>query len=138
MDNVTFRGQFPEFSDIIKYSDAALTFWISVASAYVDPNKWQTLTDTGTSLALAHFLVLAARNQTGNPGQGTGLANSQSAGDVSVGYDTGSTTEEKGGMWNLTNYGQQYLRMARLIGGVAVQVPASLPSDGSAWPQSLM
>ncbi len=118
MDNSSFRQNYPEFADTTKYPDAMLTYWTTVADIYVDTAKWDTLSDIGLSLALAHFLVLASGNQS-LPGSGAGLVNSQAAGPVSVGFDTQATTEERGGNWNLTVYGTQFLRMARLIGGAA-------------------
>ncbi len=123
MDNATFRQNFPEFNSSSDYSDPMLTFWSSVAGAYVDKTRWQGLYDVGMSLALAHHLVLAKNNKIGGqPGNNTGLINSQSVGDVSASFDTNNTTEERGGQWNLTTYGQQFLRMARLVGGCAVQI----------------
>jgi len=121
MDIATFRTNFTEFTDETKYPDAMLTFWMTVAGVYVSATKWAELYDIGMSLALAHYLVIAGNNAS-SPGSGTGLINSQSVGDVSAGYDTSSTIEDGAGNWNLTNYGQQFIRMARLVGGCAVQL----------------
>jgi len=121
MDKAAFRLAFPEFQDEDVYSDDVMTFWESMAGAYVSEVKWGTLYVQGMSLVLAHFLVLAKNNQS-TPGGGTGLVSNQSVGDVSVGFDTTTTAEERAGQWNLTNYGQQYIRMARMISGGAMQL----------------
>jgi len=122
MDKEAFRKNFPEFASKVDYPDTVMTFWESVAGAYVSEVKWTTLYTQGMSLVLAHFITLAKNNQAGAPGQGSGLISNQSVGDVSAGFDTSSTIEDKAGQWNLTTYGQQYIRMARMIGGCAVQL----------------
>jgi hypothetical protein len=120
MDKGAFRKAFPEFSDVTEYPESVMNFWESVASAYVSENKWGTLYVQGMSLVLAHLLTLAKNNQSGQ--QGAGPISNQSVGDVSVGFDTSSTAEDRAGQWNLTTYGKQYIRLARMIGGVAMQI----------------
>jgi hypothetical protein len=121
-DKAAFRGAFPEFTSTVDYPDAMLTFQLLVAGAYVSEDKWSELYTVGMSLCLAHHLVLAKGNQSGTPGSGTGLVSGQSVGDISASFDTSSTSEERGGQWNLTTYGQQFTRMARLVGGCAIQI----------------
>jgi hypothetical protein len=119
MDIATFRQSFPEFADASAFPDPMITFWISVSGNFVDQTIWQDSYDYGMSLVLAHHLAIAAKNQKGNPGNAAGLVNNKSVGDVSVAFDTQATAEEGAGFWNLTAYGQQYLRMARFMGGCA-------------------
>lgn len=121
LDNATFRTTFPEFTDVTKYPDAMLTFWMTFSKNFVDAVKWGDAYDAGLSLVLAHHLVNAFNNQS-DPGSGSRLSSGESAGDVSISYDTTNMIEEGGGHWNATSYGKQYLRMARFLGGCARQV----------------
>lgn len=122
INKTAFRTAFPEFASLTDYPDTVMEFWESMASAYVSEVKWSALYTVGMSLVLAHFLTIAKGNKS-DPGAGNGgLISNQSVGDVSAGFDTTSTIEAGVGQWNLTTYGQQYTRMARLIGGVAMQL----------------
>ena len=121
LDNATFRQTFPEFADATKYPDAQLTFWLTFSANFVNAAKWGDAYDAGLSLVLAHHLVISGNNQA-SPGGGSTLSSGESAGDVSISYDTANMIEEKGGHWNTTSYGRQYLRMARFMGGCARQV----------------
>lgn len=118
--NDTFRTNLPEFEDSSKYPDSMLTFQGRIAGIYCSEEKWGELYELGMCLAMAHFMTIAANNMTdaGN----NGLVSSESAGDVSISFDTGSVIEERGGDWNTTSYGRQFIRMARLVGGRAVQL----------------
>lgn len=83
--------------------------------------------EQGVKLYVAHEITLAAQNQKaaatgGSPGQSGGIANSKTVGSVSVGYDTTSTAEKDAGWWNLTNYGKQFIRLARIFGAGAIQL----------------
>lgn len=122
INKTAFRTAFPEFASLTDYPDTVMEFWESMASAYVSEVKWSALYTVGMSLVLAHFLTIAKGNKS-DPGAGNGgLISNQSVGDVSAGFDTTSTIEAGAGQWNITTYGQQYTRMARLIGGVAMQL----------------
>ncbi len=121
-DKAAFRVSFPEFSDVAKYPDTMLDTWLVGAGLYVSQVKWTTYYTLGMSLVLAHFIALAYNNKIGEPGTATGRVASEAAGSVNVTYDALNTVEDKAGQWNQTTYGQQYVRMARMIGGCAVQV----------------
>lgn len=123
----TFRETFPEFADIVKYPDAMITFWSALATAQVNCNRWRTQTLMGISLYTAHELVLAAQNQKagvigGSPGQQAGPANSKTVGSVTASYDASTTTEKDAGYWNLTTYGKQFIRLARIFGAGGIQL----------------
>lgn len=127
MDNAQFRAAFPEFADIVRYPDAQLDFWATFATAQVNVCRWKTQAPLGVMLYVAHEITLAAQNQKaasigGVPGQVSGPANSKTVGSVTVGYDTQQTAERDGGYWNLTIYGKQFLRLARIFGSGVVQV----------------
>jgi len=123
----SFRSSYPEFADITEFPDPQLTYWLGFAQLSLDAGRWGTWLDMGTSLWMAHNLTLEARAimeaaNGNNPGITTGAINSKSADKVSVGFDTGASTEENGGHWNTTIYGTRYLRMARQIGAGPVQI----------------
>ncbi len=76
---------------------------------------------------MAHELVLAAQNAKaaqvgGSPGQQGGIANSKTVGSVTVSYDASTSTEKDAGYWNLTTYGKQFIRLARIFGAGAIQL----------------
>ncbi len=121
-----FRESFPEFADIVKYPNATITVWSTLAIAQVNPNLWCTQTDLGVMLYTAHEITLAAQSQAagvigGTPGS-QGVINTKTVGSVTVGYDTEQTKERDGGYWNQTTYGRQFLRLARIFGAGCVQL----------------
>lgn len=123
----TFRSTFPEFSDVVKYPDSMLAFWSSLATAQVNPTRWGLQADNGIMLYTAHEVTLAAQNQRaskvgGIPGGVIGPANTKTVGSVTVGYDTAQIEEKDAGWWNLTIYGKQFIRLARIFGSGAVIV----------------
>ncbi len=127
MDVTAFRAAFPEFASTTKYPTAQINFWAALAEAQVVECVWTTMYATGVQLYVAHEITLAAQNASagssgGTPGQSGGIANSKTVGSVSVGYDAATTTEKDAGFWNLTNYGKQFIRLARLFGAGCVQL----------------
>lgn len=126
-DVTGFRAAFPEFLDTSRFPDAMIDFWAGLATAQVNENRWGLQTNTGIQLYVAHEITLAAQNQKtatigGNPGGTSGPTNSKTVGSVSVGYDTQQTAEKDAGWWNLTTYGKQFIRLARIFGAGVVQV----------------
>jgi hypothetical protein len=127
MDIGAFRTAFPEFADTTVYPTTQITFWATLAEKLVSSCVFGTVYTQAVQLYVAHEITLAAQNQKaaasgGVPGQSGGTANSKTVGSVSVGYDITSISEENGGYWNLTNYGRQLLRLARLFGAGAIQL----------------
>lgn len=109
------------------------------ASTGTDPSQY-TQYDIGMELIIAHFLARAAfraqATANGGPALARGVISSESAGGVSVNYDVASSTEEDAGHWNQTDYGREYVQMARLIGAgptQAVPLPNQNPLNGPAW-----
>lgn len=127
MDIATFRASFPEFSDTSRYPDAQISFWSTFATAQVNACRWGDQVNMGIMLYTAHEITLAALNQKagligGTPGQATGPINSKTVGSVTVAYDTQQAAEKDAGYWNLTAYGKQFIRLARIFGAGAIQV----------------
>lgn len=126
-DIAQFRISFPEFSDAVKYPDSMITFWADVGIICLIECRWRNLYDHGLQLFVAHNIALAAQNQKaassgGVPGQIAGPAQSKTVGSVSVSYDLKNIAETNAGLWNATSYGQQLIRLARMVGVGAHQV----------------
>ncbi len=124
-----FRANFPEFAvgSPYTYTDAMITFWLSVADKMMNANRWQDLIIQGASLFIAHNLALQMMSiqnviAGGTPGQGVDNVSSQSVGGALVSFDTSSSAVEGGGDYNQTTYGKQFLRLSRLIGIGGLQI----------------
>lgn len=122
-----FRTTFPEFNDVVRYPTEMIEFWASLAMLQVLPSRWKRCWNQGVSLYVAHEISLAAQNvktsrSGGTPGTFGGVANSKTVGGASVSYDSNSTSEKDAGYWNLTNYGRQFLRLAKIFGAGAIQL----------------
>ena len=122
-----FRTAFPEFSDTVKYPTEMITFWAVLAEQQVPCRIWKALWTQGVSLYVAHEITLASQNvksaaNGGVPGTSGGIATEKTVGSVSVGYDAQTTTEKDAGWWNLTTYGKQFIRLARIFGAGAIQL----------------
>lgn len=135
MDIGAFRTAFPEFKDTVTYPTEMITFWASIAEQQVIQCVWKTMWANGVQLYVAHEITLAAQNAKtaisgGMPGTSGGVPNTKTVGSVSVGYDSNNTSEKDAGYWNLTNYGKQFIRLARIFGAGAIQLNGRAPR----WP----
>lgn len=122
-----FRIDFPEFTDITKYSSPMINFWSGLASSMLNVRRWGDKRPYGLALLVAHNIALAAQNSAQGalgavPGVNLGVISSQSAGPISESLDVQSSIEIDGGSWNLTVYGRMYLRLARMVGIGGIQV----------------
>lgn len=122
-----FRANFPEFADQAVYPSSQITFWSTLAEKLVLECIWRGCWQQGVQLYVAHEMTLAAQNvkvaaNGGTPGTFGGVPNNKTVGGVSVGYDSQSTGEKDAGWWNLTNYGKQFIRLARIFGAAAIQL----------------
>lgn len=104
-----------------------VNFWVTLATQQVDVCVWKDSWTAGVSLYVAHELVLARQNVQaagvgGSPGQQGGIASSKQVGSVNVQYDPQTSTERDAGYWNLTTYGKQFIRLARIFGAGCVQL----------------
>lgn len=126
----SFREHFPEFVSATTFPDGQITYWLGIAAIRLSACRWAELLDHGAELFVAHNLVLSAqaarsaRSAAGGgvPGQAAGPTSSKTVDKVSASYDTGATSIEGGGDWNLTSYGRRFLQLARLIGAGGVQL----------------
>lgn len=122
-----FRTAFPEFSSSVVYPTEMINIWVGLAAAMVDQCRWKSQWNIGVSLYVAHELVLASQNVRaskvgGSPGQQGGVASQKTVGSVTVQYDPQTSTEKDAGYWNLTTYGKQFIRLARIFGMGPIQL----------------
>lgn len=136
----TFRVAFPEFADTVKYPSQMIEFWAALAQAEVSFNLWKTQYLTGIYLYTAHQITIAAQNIKlanvgGAPGSTSGITNTKTVGNVTVGYDASTSTEKSAGFWNQTTYGKNFIRLARIYGAGAIQITGSVFGRGrrSCW-----
>ncbi|WP_183751238.1 DUF4054 domain-containing protein [Pseudochelatococcus contaminans] len=127
MDVSGFRAAFPEFGDVTRFPDARISFWVGIGQKTLVVDRWGDLLDYGLGLFVAHNLALqtqavASSSKGGTPGAASGVVSSKSVDKVSVSYDTGSSTVDGAGAWNLTTYGAQFIQLSRMIGVGAVQL----------------
>ena len=126
-DIPAFRTSFKEFSNTEVYPTSLIELWVGVASLMVDECRWKRMWTMGVSLYIAHELTLSAQNQKaaavgGTPGQQGGIATAKTVGSVTVQFDANTTAEKDAGFWNLTTYGKQFIRYARIFGAGCVQL----------------
>jgi hypothetical protein len=127
MNIETFRTDFPEFADDLKWSDSVIKFWSDFGERMVLEKRWCSEKPIGVQLFTAHHIVLAKSNEQSStngalPGQINGPAASKTVGSASISYDTNSSLEEGAGHWNLTTYGKQFIHLARMFGAGAYQI----------------
>ncbi len=118
---IQFRMDFPEFANDTIFTDSSIAFWYGIADKMLNKNRFSTLLTYGMELFVAHNIILAYKDQTqiaaGNiSGNVNRIISSNSVGDVSVSYDNNVSAENNAGNWNLTAYGRQLLRIARMVG----------------------
>jgi hypothetical protein len=122
-----FRQSFREFADSSVYLDEQVQPWLDVANASLNPWRWRQYHAKAVGLFVAHELALSQMAQLqaqrgGVPGFGFGMVASKAVNGVSVSYNTSIGLIEGGGDLNLTIYGIQLLRLARMVGTGPVQV----------------
>lgn len=123
----SFLDHFPEFADASRFPVQSAQYWIDFAVASLDVDRWGTMIDYGVELYAAHNLALqgaaiAARNAGGIPGESPGVVSAEAVDKVSVSYDATVASIEGAADFNLTRYGVQFLRLARMFGAGGVQL----------------
>ena len=122
MTAAQFRANYKEFSDTNLYPDSAVNYWLAIASLLLNPNRWDTnMILLGVALYVAHNLVIEIKAQSaalkgGWPGMSRGAISAESAGQVSINFDSTLTLEEDAGHFALTEYGNRFIRLARMFG----------------------
>lgn len=104
-----------------------LGIFIGNANQSILPGRYFEMWRYAAGLYVAHFSTLylktysdgsATTAQAAAKGQQTGLISEANMGDTSIKYDNEAITlaMAKWGSWNATQYGQQLISMARMIG----------------------
>lgn len=127
MDAQTFRTDFPAFVDETIYPDAQVNFYLGLGTKLLSSPRWSDLRDYGLELFVAHNLVLSAMDAEASsagdqPGTNTGAVASMAVDKVNISFDNTASLDEKAGHWNLTTYGKQFIRLARMVGTGGVQL----------------
>jgi hypothetical protein len=125
--SASFRQSFKAFDDPSIYDDDSVNMFIGIAGGLLNAGRWGAQLDYGTSLFVAHHLILMARDNAtaragGIPGTVQGVITSKSVDKVAVGYDAKSVSLTDGAFWNMTTYGIRFLQLARYMGTGPVQV----------------
>jgi hypothetical protein len=120
--NAQFRADRPEFSDIGVYLDSDVNQLLTIANNTLPADRWGDWIVRGIEMFVSHHLVLMNQAERtgaagGLPGMPSGVLTSKSVGPASASYDVhfGSESDDSG-HWNLTIYGRQFIRMARMVG----------------------
>ncbi len=117
------RLAFPEFADTAAYPDALVDLYLQQAIRQCDPVHFDLRLDDAQLFLTAHLLTLGARARA-SAGMGAGLA-SVGAGSVSLSFASPPSIQ---GLLDpslaTTLYGQRFLGLARLGGGMRLVVPA--------------
>lgn len=108
-----FRADFPEFSDVTKYPDPSVNFYLSQADVILNQDVHGDQFVYLAELFTAHYVELRGRTLAGARGGfvssgGSGVASSKSVDKVSVSYDNSGTIDPDAGFWNKTGYGQEF------------------------------
>lgn len=107
--------------------DPMLQVFIDNGNASILPARYGKIWRYAAGLYVAHFSTLYLKTYSDGSvtparaaatGQQTGLVKEATMGDTTISYDNEAITEAsaKWGSWNATQYGQQLVTMARMIG----------------------
>ena len=107
------KTRFPEFSAI---SDARIDFFISDAVNYLDEVRAGRFYNKLIALLVAHYLALSENTEIGL-NRGTGLVNSMSDGDSSIGFGTLQPNNISEFYLQQTTYGVEFLTYRSFISG---------------------
>jgi len=100
-----FRDVFSEFSTI---SDGRINYFMNQAKKEISEAYFLESYSHAVYLVTAHTLII---NDPSRAGKGT--VTSESAGDLSVGYNANTAVEEKNLYYSQTQYGMQFLQLQK-------------------------
>lgn len=108
-----FRTDFPEFTDITRYPDSAVTFYLSQADNLLDQNRFGGQFVYLAELFTAHYTELRGRRSAQAAlgavnSSGGGILTSKSVDKVSASYDVSGIINPDAGFWNNTDYGREF------------------------------
>lgn len=128
-----FGSDFPQFTEAGSepkkslVPDAILNLFVENANESILSSRYGTIWRYAAGLYVAHFCTLYLKTYSEGSvstslaaakGQQTGLVKEAAMGDTTISYDNEAVTAAmaKWGSWNATQYGQQLVTMARMIG----------------------
>lgn len=128
-----FLKDFPQFTNVgTETKDSLipgemLQLFIGNANKSILPSRYCEIWRYAAGLFTAHYSALYLKTYSNGSisaaraaaaSQQTGLVKAAEMGDTSITYDNAAITAatEKWGSWNATQYGQQLVSMARMIG----------------------
>lgn len=116
-----FRLMFRAFRDSSVYPDEAVQPLLDLACVSLNRNQWRQFYRRGIGLYVAHMLSIGRMNELtaergGAPGFGVGMIASKAINGVSVSYNTGVSIFDGAGDLNLTIYGQEFMRLVKIVG----------------------
>lgn len=131
-----FQVDFPQFFSVTEEPETTITpllpesllqGFIEQANDSVLPSRWGSMWRYASGLYVAHFSATYLKTyspssqsagQVANGASQVGVVKSATMGDTSISYDNSAITSgtEKWGAWNATQYGQQLVTLARLVG----------------------
>lgn len=112
-----FRRRYPEFRET---DDECIGLFLSDAESEVSKARWGKLYERGVMALAAHLLKIRTDSEASGGEINRPIA-SESAGELSVSYVQSTPTNGADDYYQLTAYGQEYLRLRRLV-GVGVMV----------------
>lgn len=107
--------------------ESMLSVFLSQVNDSVLPSRWGSLWRYSAGLYVAHFSAMylktyapesTSAGKVASSAQAVGVVKSASMGNTSISYDNAAVTAgtEKWGSWNATQYGQQLVTLARMVG----------------------
>lgn len=121
-----FRDEYPEFKSV---SDSTIDHFLESSTLVVSKKAWGKLYNLGLFAYTAHRLAIKGVLNVGldgspifNNGENFKSVSSKSAGGLSIGYTSQNTSSGNPSDYDLTStsYGQEYLRLRRLITPIGV------------------
>lgn len=114
-----FREEFPAFTKDL-FPDRAVELRLRISRKFFHPSKWKDpeIREHALYLYCAHYLTIMGSAMSGGGGLDQPMNNgpiaSMSADDVSVSYDTTSTTVTGAGFYNSTAFGKELWSLMRM------------------------
>lgn len=121
-----FRDEYPEFK---KVEDSTINHFLESSALVVSKKAWGKLYNLGLFAYTAHRLAIKGFLNVGldgspifSNGENFKSVSSKTAGGLSIGYSSQNTATGNASDYDLssTSYGQEYLRLRRLITPVGV------------------
>jgi len=108
-----FRTDFPEFSDLTRYPDSAVNFYLTQADNLLLQERFGDQFVYLAELFTAHYTELRGRRSAQAAlgavnSSGGGILTSKSVDKVSASYDVSGIINPDAGFWNNTDYGREF------------------------------